>query len=402
MASVQIRTRKETGKLYLDFRYGGKRCREQTDLPDTRANRKRLEQVARRIEAEMTLGTFDYAATFPNSRNAPPPEPAPSTKENFIRSTPTFKDFAEEWFRQSEVAWKSSYRQKVRDILDGHLLPAFAETPIEDITKHAVLDFRAGLANAGTTKGKTLSAGRINQVMAQLRHILADSGERFACPNPADGIKPLRETRSTVDPLSLEDVQRFLDAVEPYYRDYFLVRFFTGMRTAEIDGLKWRYVDFESRQIHIKETLVKGEETTTKTPESERFIDMASPVEAALRRQLARTGPADDVYVFQAPRGGPIHYRNVSNRIWYPTLRQLGLRPRRPYQTRHTAATLWLAAGESPEWIARQMGHADTKMLFSTYSRYVPNLTRRDGSAFERILVSHFESKSDSASGGDQ
>jgi len=57
---------------------------------------------------------------------------------------------------------------------------------------------------------------------------------------------------------------------------------------------------------------------------------------------------------------------------------------------RHTAATLWLASGESPEWIANQMGHANTEMLFRTYSRYVPNLTRKDGSAadgfFSKIL----------------
>jgi integrase len=59
---------------------------------------------------------------------------------------------------------------------------------------------------------------------------------------------------------------------------------------------------------------------------------------------------------------------------------------RRPYQTRHTAATLWLAAGENPEWIARQMGHSTTEMLFRIYSRYVPNLTRQDGSAFESLL----------------
>ena len=59
--------------------------------------------------------------------------------------------------------------------------------------------------------------------------------------------------------------------------------------------------------------------------------------------------------------------------------------PFRPYQTRHTAATLWLAAGENPEWIARQLGHS-AQMLFSTYARFVPNLTRRDGSAFEALL----------------
>ena len=46
---------------------------------------------------------------------------------------------------------------------------------------------------------------------------------------------------------------------------------------------------------------------------------------------------------------------------------------------RHSAATLWLASGENPEWIAKQLGHTSTEMLFKTYSRYVPNLTRQDG-----------------------
>jgi integrase len=91
--------------------------------------------------------------------------------------------------------------------------------------------------------------------------------------------------------------------------------------------------------------------------------------------------------VFCNAKGKPLDRRNIRSRIWYPTLDALGLRRRRPYQTRHTAATLWLAAGESPEWIARQMGHTSTQMLFRTYSRYVPNLTRRDGSAMEQLLV---------------
>ena len=51
-----------------------------------------------------------------------------------------------------------------------------------------------------------------------------------------------------------------------------------------------------------------------------------------------------------------------------------------------TAATLWLATGKNPEWITRQMGHATTEMVFRIYSRYVPNMTRKDGSAFEALL----------------
>ena len=80
---------------------------------------------------------------------------------------------------------------------------------------------------------------------------------------------------------------------------------------------------------------------------------------------------------------------NFTNRIWYPLLRYLDLEERRPYQMRHTAATLWLASGEAPEWIARQLGHTSTEMLFRVNTRYLPNLTRQDGSAMERLLASH-------------
>jgi integrase len=116
---------------------------------------------------------------------------------------------------------------------------------------------------------------------------------------------------------------------------------------------------------------------------------MSQPVYDALLLQHKVTGNCD--YVFCTKNGLPLDYGNVSKRVWKPILKYLGLRVRRAYETRHTAATLWLASGENPEWIARQMGHANTEMLFRVYSRYVPNLTRQDGSAFERLLNSNLE-----------
>jgi integrase len=109
----------------------------------------------------------------------------------------------------------------------------------------------------------------------------------------------------------------------------------------------------------------------------------------ALKRQHEATGKLSE-YVFCNREGMPLDNKNFTDRVWVPLLRHLGLKLRRPYQMRHTAATLWLASGESPEWIARQLGHSSTEMLFRVYSRYVPNLTRRDGSAIDRLLASRF------------
>lgn len=62
MASIRVRP--ETGLLLLDFTWRGHRFREHTALPDTPANRKRLQKVLDRIEAEIAAGTFDYQRTF--------------------------------------------------------------------------------------------------------------------------------------------------------------------------------------------------------------------------------------------------------------------------------------------------------------------------------------------------
>jgi len=216
--------------------------------------------------------------------------------------------------------------------------------------------------------------------------ILAEASDRYKFTSPFYNIKPLKIPKSDVEPFSLEEVRKIVETVREDFRDYYLVRFFTGMRTGEVDGLKWQYIDFTHRLILVRETIVLGEpEDNTKTLESHRDIQMSQAVFDALQRQHAATGRLKG-YVFCNREGQPLDHNNITKRVWYPLLRHLGFKKRRPYQTRHTAATLWLAAGENPEWIARQMGHTSTEMLFKVYSRYVPNLTRRDGSAFERLI----------------
>ena len=72
------------------------------------------------------------------------------------------------------------------------------------------------------------------------------------------------------------------------------------------------------------------------------------------------------------------------NRVWYPALKRVGIRERNPYQTRHTFATLALSAGEAIGWVAKQMGHTSTAMIIRHYYKFIPNLTRQDGSAFDK------------------
>lgn len=391
----KIRVRPETGKLQFDFTYQGQRCREQTALPDSPANRRRLEKALARIEAEIVLGTFDYADYFPNSsrvnqftgKTAERQGSAPAAEDG-LPETPLFRDFAWQWVEEFGVYWRRTYRETLVGKLKGYLLPRFGDEEVGRIRRADVLQFRSEIAKSrGRNRSGLLSPKTINDIFGLLSMILTEAANRYQCTNPCAGVKRLKVPRHDIAPFSFDEINRIIDTVRADYRDYFIVRFFTGLRSGELHGLKWRYVDFERRQIFVRETYTHGAIEYTKTDGAQREVDMSQPVFEALRRQHAVTAGASE-YVFCNSVGRPLSTENVTKRVWYPLLRYLGLSPQRPYQTRHTAATLWLASGENPEWIARQMGHTSTEMLFRVYSRYVPNLTRQDGSAFDRF-VSH-------------
>ncbi|MGC4395695.1 site-specific integrase [Hydrogenophaga crocea] len=393
---AKVVARKETGKLVIDFTYKGVRCREQTALDDTPRNRKMVQAVVDRLLAAIKKGTFVYGEFFPGSANAArlterqSVDAEPVTEVNDVPVGPTFKTFTDQWLQEHSIEWRRSHIRSLLSTIEGRLYPTFAEKVVSSITKSDVLAFRAALAKEPGRAGKAgLSAKRINEIMGTLKQILEEAADRFDFTSPALNVKRLRVRKSDVQPFSLAEVQIILATVRADYRDYLQVRFLTGMRTGEVNGLKWKYIDFESRLILVRETHVLGEDDYTKTDGSQRDIKMSQPVFEALLRQREITFGNSD-YVFCNLLGEPLDNTNFTKRIWYPLLRHLGYELRRPYQMRHTAATLWLASGEAPEFVARQLGHTSTEMLFRTYSRYVPNMTRQDGSAMERLLANQF------------
>jgi len=378
------------GKLYLDFRFKGVRCREHTKLVDTPTNRQNLGKVLALLEQQIKVGTFDYGHHFPDSPKVEQfGQLARLAQQKTAGGRMSFGGFAPQWLEEKRVEWRASQFETVEGILRCHLMPAFGEVSIGAISKSDILQFRVQLCALNQVSEKPLSPSRINHIMTYLRLILNEAAERFGYETPWRNIKALPIPRSDVQPFTLEEVQLILANVRSDFRLYYTVCFFTGMRTGEIDGLTWSNVDLKRRCIHIHHSLVRGELGPTKSSGSYRTIQMSQRVHDALSEQWQRSG-GKSLFVFFARSGQPLNHRNVTRRVWYPLLRHLKLEQRNPYQTRHTAATLWLAAGESPEWIARQLGHANTSMLFRVYSRYVPNLVGRDGQAFEQLLDDEF------------
>ena len=145
--------RSRSGKLFFDFRYRGVRCREQTKLRDNPVNRKRTMTILERIEAEILVGTFDYATYFPNSNSTDRFRHIDAVKLASPSSIPSVREFADTWFSENEPRWKYSYKITLRTSLNKHILPVFSELQLDEITKSAVLAFRGDCKHFCVTTG---------------------------------------------------------------------------------------------------------------------------------------------------------------------------------------------------------------------------------------------------------
>src|SRR5690606_38076055 len=124
---AKVRVRPETGTLYLDFFYRGVRCREQTALPDSAENRRRVQALMNRISKEIRQGLFDYAATFPESPRAArfadgAPERSPIATTPGTQpaaETPSFAEFSVTWRKEMAPQWRRQHRESVDATFDA-------------------------------------------------------------------------------------------------------------------------------------------------------------------------------------------------------------------------------------------------------------------------------------------
>ncbi len=384
MANIRIRP---NNSIQYDISTYGARFRETSGMQATPVNLKKANVILKQMNAKIALGSFDYREFFPRSKTCKVFEELKRNKFPHLMA-PFFDTYANKWMELNKHQWKSSYIKGNETKLKLYLLPYFANTPINEITLASVQAFRSELCELINEDGsKRLSNKRINLILVPLVSMLHSGSDEYDFPYPLEKLKALREEKPDPNPLTQNEVSRFLACVPAFWHDYYLIRFYTGMRSCEVAGLAPEHIDFDQRIIKVRRNFVNGEFTTVKTAKSRRDIHMTKPVLAALQRATAILSDNATI-IFANEKGKPIDTRYVSKYVWYPTLAKAGLAPRRPYQTRHTSAVLHLAAHENPLFVSQLLGHSGTKMLYEVYAPYVHNAARSDGSAFEAMMRS--------------
>jgi integrase len=77
---------------------------------------------------------------------------------------------------------------------------------------------------------------------------------------------------------------------------------------------------------------------------------------------------------------------NFRNRFWYPALRRSNLGELRIHDLRHTAVSLWIAAGATPKEVQTWAGHASITTTYDRYGHLFPGTEKRVMHALEQGL----------------
>ena len=356
----------ERGAYWVVVHHAKKRRKRR--VGPTKADKKRAEGIAEDINHRLALGLHRMGEV----------------------ETPAlpFDQQLRKWLRTYSPTFKRSFERNAGVQIEKHLVPFFGSKDLasireEDLLAYIRLKIDAGFSRSTIQNGLSIVRRVFNLALRESlvsRNPAARIGEllRRVDRRVATEVKQIeswtREEVETILSVAREREERVWPAL--------VLLFSTGIRRGELLGLKWEDVDFQGRRLTIRRAIVEGQLTTPKSGKS-RSIALPAGAAAllldvlALRRRecLARGWPETPPWVFCSQTGGPLEARNFS-RSWFRVRRlaqKSGVRPFRLHSTRHTYASLALAAGRSVRWVAEQLGHSNPELTLRTYAHVLPS-----------------------------
>jgi integrase len=222
--------------------------------------------------------------------------------------------------------------------------------------------------------------------------------------NPCEYADLPKQQRKETKAFSPEQANRFLEvARKTKHGIIFEFALMSGMRPEEYLALKWTDIDFERSSATIRRALVwnaKGggfKLLEPKTKQSRRTVMLPVSLMNMLKKYKLRQseyrislGAAYENFdlVFASEVGGPIHYRNLTQRYYEKILKEAGLEKEGfvLYSLRHSCATLLLIANTNPKVVSERLGHTSVKMTLDTYTHVLPSMQRDATDRLESLL----------------
>ncbi|MGZ0711123.1 site-specific integrase (plasmid) [Coraliomargarita sp. W4R53] len=256
---------------------------------------------------------------------------------------------------------------------------------LTDIKRHHVRAFIDSLIANG--RGATTVRRIIAVVQGALTAALHDD---LIALNPARGVRLPVVDAHEFEPWSPQQVGAFLDhAATHRLGAAFEIAVLTGLRRAELVGLRWVDVDLTRRELTVRMTRVETSsgivENSPKTSAGRRIVELDdAAVGALVAWQIAQSGEHEHAadlweisgYVFTYENGEPLRPQYLTR--LFETLRDdLALPKITLHGLRHMHASLLIASGNDIAVVSKRLGHASISITSDIYTHLIGDAGRR-------------------------
>ncbi|MGB6578064.1 MAG: tyrosine-type recombinase/integrase [Streptosporangiaceae bacterium] len=188
--------------------------------------------------------------------------------------------------------------------------------------------------------------------------------------------------------------------LDTWWRAYFTLALYCGLRPGELTGLRWEDVDLNEGLIRVRTSLKRGSAGLApgelKTESSKRTLSMPEAVRAALialwaeqetdKLRLGQHYLDKHDIVFRDDAGRPMSRQRL-NIAFKDVLEAAGLgRNWQPRETRHTAISIASEHGVSIEDLADMAGHVNANVTRATYRHQISDTVTRAPAALDQAL----------------
>lgn len=341
------------------------------------------------------------------------------------------------WLDEYAETWAAHLSPRTRERAD-ELLRLYLPAALRDVRLTALTaEMFQGLYNRLEAAGK--SPVTISLLHRTLRARLNKAVElRHLAVNPIRYARPPAVKRREARVLSTVEARRFLALADgTRFAPLWVLLLSTGLRPEEALGLQW--ADLQGSTLHVRRALVRLRKGRWELREPKtgngRTVVLPAAAVRALKAHRARQAEArlllGEQYdnrdlIFTGEHGKPLDWPHVAHRYFRPLRDRLaldllgkpttpptmlgrslakyreereafrkevtkahaktGLKRFRPYDLRHSAATLLLAAGEPVKVVSEMLGHANVAITLAVYTHVLPGQQEQAARRMEAIL----------------
>lgn len=218
--------------------------------------------------------------------------------------------------------------------------------------------------------------------------------------NPAEMVDPPSPRKKVMRNLTPSEVTVLLEnAQDNYYYPIVYTAVSTGLREAELLGLRWPDVDLVFLSISVNQVLYKrrgiSQFKEPKTSHSRRRVSMTPKLALFLKDyqasrevlylELGKILSLDDL-VFTNILGEPLNPSVITHNFHKMTARA-GISDCRFHDLRHTFASLMLMRGAKPKVISEALGHASVAFTMDVYSHIIDGMQEDAMVLLDEVLL---------------